>query len=72
MGTQPNTHTVLNEVQMSLLRLFSRPKNAEETLRLKRLLVDYYAHDLEIEALRSVQEKGYSEQDIADMLNDKS
>ncbi len=65
-------HTELNPIQVSLLRLFSRPMSDQESLQLKRLLVDHYAALLNTEVDRVVVEKGYTQQDFEDMLNSDS
>lgn len=62
----------LNEIQLSLLRLFSRPMSEKETKDLKKLLVDYYSVQLEKEVSKVVAEKGYSQQDFDNMLNSES
>ncbi len=67
-----NQHTELNPVQVSLLRLFNRPMSEEETLQIKRLLVDHYTQALSEELKKVVAEKGYIEKDFNDMLNSKS
>lgn len=62
----------LNEIQLSLLRLFSRPMSEKETEDLKKLLVDYYSVQLEKEVSKAVTEKGYSQNDFDHMLNSES
>ena len=59
----------LNEIQVSLLRLFSRPVSEKQTKELKKLLVDYYSIQLEKGVSKVVTEKGYSQKDFDDMLN---
>ncbi|MDB5151041.1 MAG: hypothetical protein JWQ57_5061 [Mucilaginibacter sp.] len=65
-------HANLNPIQVSLLRLFSRPMSEKETLELKKLLTDYYADKLEGEVGKIVSEKGYTKKDFDDMLNTES
>jgi hypothetical protein len=62
----------LNEIQLSLLRLFSRPMSEKETKDLKKLLVGYYSVQLEKEVSKVVAEKGYSQKDFDNMLNSES
>lgn len=62
----------LNEIQVSLLRLFNRPMTEKETRELKKLLVDYYSDRLGKEVDKVVAEKGYSQKDFDDMLNSES
>lgn len=64
-----SSHTELNPIQVSLLRLFNRPMSEKETLELKNLLTDYYADKLEDEVNKVVSEKGYIQQDFDNMLN---
>ncbi len=59
-------HAELNPLQ---LRLFNRPMTDEETLELKRLLVKHYSAILKKEVARAVSEKGYTRNDVDDMLN---
>ncbi|AYL96907.1 hypothetical protein [Mucilaginibacter celer] len=63
------SHTELNPIQISLLRLFNRPMSEKETLELKKVLTDYYADKLEEELNKVVAEKGYTQQDFDKMLN---
>jgi hypothetical protein len=72
MAVAVNQHTELNPIQISLLRLFSRPMSEEETLELKRLLVKHYSKLLREEVTRVVAEKGYTQQDFDNMLNAES
>jgi len=65
-------HTELNPLQISLLRLFSRPMSDEETIELKRVLVKHYSAMLKKEVSKVVAEKGYTRQDFEDMLNAES
>lgn len=72
MEISGNKHTELNPVQVSLLRLFSRPMNDEETLQIKRILVGYYSQALKDEVNEVCSKKGYSSGDFEQMLNDNS
>jgi hypothetical protein len=72
MAVAVNQHTELNPLQVSLLRLFSRPMSEQETLELKRLLVKHYSKLLKEETTRVVAEKGYTQQDFDNMLNAES
>jgi hypothetical protein len=44
----------------------------KETRELKKLLVDYYSHQLGKEVDEVVAKKGYSQKDFDDMLNSES
>jgi hypothetical protein len=72
MPVAVNQHTELNALQVSLLRLFNRPMSDQETLELKRLLVEHYSILLKQEVARAVFEKAYIQQDFEDMLNAES
>jgi hypothetical protein len=72
MQTAQNSHTELNAIQISLLRLFNRPMSEDETRDLKQLLVSHYNEQLQDEVNSVVKDKGYSQSDFDDMLNDNS
>jgi hypothetical protein len=69
MAITQNQHTELNPVQVSLLRLFNRPMSENETIELKRIIVNHYSGLLEEEVTKVVNEKGYTQKDFDDMLN---
>ncbi len=64
-----NTHTELNEIQVSLLRLFNRPMTESETKELKQVLLSYYHEQLDGEVSKIIEEKNYSQNDFDQMLN---
>ena len=72
MSIAQNPHTELNPIQVSLLRLFNRPMSDNETEELKKLLLNYYSDRLEDEVTKVIAEKGYSQKDFDNMLNQKS
>jgi hypothetical protein len=69
MATTQKSHTELNPIQISLLRLFNRPMSEKEILTLKKLMVDHYSDLLEKEITKVVSEKGYTQKDFDKMLN---
>lgn len=69
MAIAQKSHTELNPIQVSLLRLFNRPMSEKETLELKKILTDYYADKLEDEVNKVVSEKRYTQEDFDKMLN---
>lgn len=69
MTTTRNQRTELTDIQMTLLRLFSRPMSKKETVELKKLLVAHYSHQLDKEVSRVVSKKTYDQKDFDDMLN---
>jgi hypothetical protein len=72
MATAQKSHTELNPVQISLLRLFSRPMSESETLELKKIMVNYYDDQLSEELTKIIAEKRYTQKDFDDMLNANS
>ncbi|MHB1179163.1 MAG: hypothetical protein ACYCZO_12625 [Daejeonella sp.] len=72
MAISQNSHTELNPLQVSLLRLFNRPMQEQETLQLKNLLVSHYSELLNDELEKVVADKGYTQQDFDEMLNSES
>ena len=72
MASTQKSHTELNPIQVSLLRLFNRPMSENETITLKKLMVDHYSTLLEKEITNVVIEKAYTQKDFDDMLNVKN
>ena len=54
----------LNEVQIGLLRMFSRPMSTEQTLKIKRAIVNFLSDELDEEVERVVAEKGITDSDF--------
>lgn len=67
-----NVHTELNEIQISLLRLFSRPMTENEAKELKQVLVSHYNEQLSEELNKITEEKNFSQNNFDDMLNANS
>jgi len=67
--TTQKSHTELNPMQVSLLRLFNRPMSESETRELQMLIVNHYSALLEEEVTKVIAEKGYTQKDFDDMLN---
>jgi hypothetical protein len=72
MALALNKHTELNPVQVSLLRLFNRPMSEKETLEIRNLLVEHYSEILEHEVTKAISEKGYTAEDLDNLLNAES
>jgi hypothetical protein len=72
MAVALNQHTELNPVQVSLLRLFNRPMSEKETLEIRNLLVDHYSEILKHEVNQAIAEKGYTPEDLDNLLNAES
>ena len=70
MAETSNIHTALNPVQVSLLRLFSRPMSEDDTKKLKKVLLEHYSGLLEQEVTAVITQKGYTQKDFDEMLNE--
>ena len=55
--------TGLNDLQMTLLRLFNRPMSERETIQLRDLLTAYYTDQLLNSVDNDVRERGITEAD---------
>ena len=51
------TQAPLNEAQLTLLRLFSRPMDDKEILALRAMLIEFYERSLQEELDRVIDEK---------------
>jgi hypothetical protein len=60
----------LTDLQISLLRLFDQGLNQQQTLEVRRLLMNHFSSQLTEEVNRTVEEKGYTEDDFHRMLVD--
>ena len=58
----------LNPVQLHLLRLFSKEMSEQELKNLKKLLVEWYDHQAQLEADRLWEERGMSAQTMEEIL----
>jgi hypothetical protein len=64
MRNQQINFSGLNEVQIGLLRMFSRPMTNEQILKIKRGIVKLLSDELDTEVERVVIEKGLTEKDF--------
>jgi hypothetical protein len=62
----------LNSLQISLLRLFSQNISDDQTLEIRKLMMNYFDVQLKAELEKVIEEKGYTEDDFRQMLNSKS
>ncbi len=69
MFVQTNNQAPLNDVQVMLLRLFSREMTAEELQTIQNMLLDYYNRELQEELEHVIGEKNISVKDFEDRLN---
>ena len=59
----------LNEVQLMLLRLFSRPMQAKDLEAIREMLLNYYEVALHEEVERVIEKKGMTRADFDAVLN---
>ena len=73
MPQSPTAPTApLNELQISLLRLFGHGMTEAQVLELKRVLVRHYSAQLQQEATHASDERGYTADDFDRLLNQAS
>ena len=65
-ATQP-----LNDVQLMLLRLFSRPVSTQDLDAIQNILLDYYNNALQKELDRVIEEKNITREDYDKILTNK-
>lgn len=59
----------LNEIQLTLLRLFSREMSSDEMTHIKQLLMDYYEKELQKELDEVIADKNLNPADFEERLN---
>ena len=59
----------LNDVQMMLLRLFSRPMPTQDLEAIREMLLTYYENALHREVERVIEQKGITREDFEAVLN---
>lgn len=64
LHSQNVSYNGLNEVQIGLLRMFSRPMSTERTLKIKRAIVNFLSDELDEEVEKVVAEKGITDNDF--------
>lgn len=70
MATQKRQPTKLNTVQISLLRLFEQRLSSQDTLTLRRMMMEYFDQQLKAELDTVLAQKQYSPEDFERMLNE--
>jgi hypothetical protein len=55
-------------LQISLLRLFSQNISDDQTLEIRKLMMNYFDVQLKAELEKVIEEKGYTEDDFRQML----
>jgi len=69
MQQEASIQTPLNDVQLMLLRLFSRPMSKSDTEAIRNMLLDYYETLLQQEVDKVIKEKGIKREDFDRLLN---
>jgi hypothetical protein len=69
MDEHPTEPTGLNDVQLSLLRMFNRQMSYEESVEIRDLLARHYAEKLFDEVDKIVTEKNITETDYENLRN---
>lgn len=69
MQAESPIQTPLNDVQLMLLRLFSRPMSKSDTEAIRNMLLDYYDALLQQEVNKAIEEKGIQREDFERLLN---
>ena len=69
MTTRTAIAQPLNDVQLMLLRLFSRPMPAHDLEAIREMLLTYYETALHKEVERVIEEKGITRTDFEHVLN---
>ena len=59
----------LNEIQLTLLRLFSREMSSDEVTHIKQLLMEYYENELQEELDEVIADKNLTAADFEKRLN---
>lgn len=72
MATVLKSHTGLNKIQLTLLKLFNRPMSDRGIVELRDVLVDHYDKLLRKEVTKVAAKKGYTQEDFEKMLNSDS
>lgn len=67
---QENKRRKLNDMQISMLRLFDQNLSELETLEVRRILMDFFDQRLKAELDNVLSKKSYSEDDYIKMLSD--
>jgi len=66
----PGGNSGLSDIQISMLRLFDQGISETDTLKLRRILMDYFDKELQSELEKVLEKKQHSEDDYHKMLSD--
>jgi hypothetical protein len=59
----------LNDMQITLLRMFNRDMTDQEVTEVRKLILDYYDEKLNAELTSVIAQKKYTQQDFNEILN---
>lgn len=68
MARESNPQDLLNDVQLMLLRLFSRPMSKKDEHSIRKLLLDYYNNVLQNEVDEVIKNKNITREDFENIL----
>jgi len=68
MSKDFSANSPLNEVQLMLLRLFSRPMSKKDETAIRKMLLDYFNSELQTEVQKAIKEKNISREDFERLL----
>lgn len=69
MSAEANATQPLNEVQLMLLRLFSRPMSQKDMEAIRTMLMDYYDELLQMEVEKVIDQKSITRTKFEEVLN---
>jgi len=69
MAATKNINAPLNDIQLMLLKLFSRPTTPKDMDAIRKLLLDYYNKALQAELDNVIEEKSITRADYDKVLN---
>ncbi|CAN1557434.1 hypothetical protein MCERE19_02456 [Spirosomataceae bacterium] len=65
-------HSKLNSLQVSLLKLFSQDMSDDQSMDIRKILLEYFDKELKDELEIVTKEKEYTVKDYREMLDSKS
>lgn len=69
MADNKNINAPLSDIQLMLLKIFSRPTTAKDMDAIRQLLLDYYNKALQAELDNVIEKKGITRVDYDKVLN---
>ena len=69
MAATKNINTPLNDIQLMLLKLFSRSSSSKDMEAIRHLLLDYYNKSLQAELDTVIEQKNITRADYDKVLN---